>query len=133
MSLTVLETPLTVLETLDSIDEARKELNEWDCGPMTISVAESLADGTMKSINFTDTLGHRKHVPPSDKRSDDNCYWLNPEWKENTKTFRTEVSYPYFVLWHTMPASKSVVVGREELPALFPSASDPGETIRTPT
>ena len=98
MSLTVLETPLTVIETLDSIDEARKEMNEWDCGPMTISVAESLAGGTMKSINFTDTLGHRKKIPKSDKRSNANCCWLHPEWGENTKTFRAEVITPHFVL-----------------------------------
>ena len=65
---------------------------------MPISVAVSLADGTMKSINFTDTLGHRKKVPKSDKCSDANCYWLNPEWRDNTKTFRAEVITPYFVL-----------------------------------
>ena len=83
---------LTVLGILDSIDEARKKLNDWDCGPMTISVAEPLADGTTKSINFTNTLGHRKHIPPSDKRSEDYCYWLNPEWKENIKTFLQKLS-----------------------------------------
>ena len=123
---------LTVLGTLDSLDEARKDLNKWDCGPMPISVAVSLADGTMKSINFTDTLGHRKKIPKSDKRSDANCYWLNPEWRENNKTFRAEVITPYFVLM-AHEAGFKINGGWDGLTSSISSASDPGETICTPT
>ena len=69
----------TVLETLAILAEAKKELQEWDCGRMDISVATSLADDTLVTINLSDTIGHRKKVPKPDKRDDSNCIWLNSE------------------------------------------------------
>ena len=52
---------------------AMKNLDDWECGPMPIDICASLSDAMPKSINFTETIGHRANVPRSRKRDDFNC------------------------------------------------------------
>ena len=86
----------TVADTLVSLDAARTALLSWDCGDMEIEVATSLTDPTPTTINFTSTIGHKKHVPKPEKRTDDTCYWFPPNWRYNTKEFRQKTAIPYF-------------------------------------
>ena len=83
--------------TLDILGETRKELEEWECNRMDILVATSFTDGTLVTINFSDTIGHSKHAPKPEKRDDSNCIWLDPEWRENSDVFRSNTIIPFFV------------------------------------
>ena len=87
----------TVAGTLESISRVCNELDQWDCERMDIAVATSLTNHTPEYINFTETIGHRTCVPRADKRDDNNCYWLNHEWRVNTSGIRANVIIPYFV------------------------------------
>jgi len=60
-------------------------------------VSTSLADGILVTINLSDTIGHGKQVPKSEKRDDSNCFWLDPEWAENTEALRAKEIIPFFV------------------------------------
>ena len=57
----------TVLEALAGLSDARKKLDEWDCGRMDVSEARSFTDGTLVTINITETIGHRTKVPKAEK------------------------------------------------------------------
>ena len=87
----------TVVGTLEILADTRKEMDEWDCGRMDILVATSLSDGTLLTINLSDTICHGKHVPKSEKRDDSNCFWLDPEQAENTEALRAKEIIPSFV------------------------------------
>lgn len=78
--------------------EARKEPDGWDrCGRMEISVATSFTNDAPVTIDFSDTIGHGKGAPRREKRNDGNCYWLRPEWRENSEGFRARVILPFFI------------------------------------
>ena len=87
----------TVSGTLESISRVCNKLNQWDCERMDISVATSLTNHTPEYINFIETIGHRAYVPRADKRDNNNCYWLNHEWRVNISRIRSDVIIPYFV------------------------------------
>ena len=87
----------TVAEVLNDVALRRQELEEWDSGEMIIPVSTSLTDHTLLMINFTDTLGHRKHVPRADKRNDTNCYWLQRDLNDHLEITRVQKIIPLFV------------------------------------
>ena len=64
---------------------------------MAINVCTSLSDDMPKSINFTETLDHRKKAPRSGKRDDLTCFWLKAEWNQNDNSVRQTHIIPYFV------------------------------------
>ena len=70
---------------------------DWTCQEINISVATSLDDDTPRDINLADTLGYRKNVPSSNKRSDRNCYWLLKIFNKNNTTFRQREIHPVIV------------------------------------
>ena len=88
---------VTAAEVLADLAIARKTLNEWECGPITIDVCNSSSNDISKSINFTETIGHQRRVPKTGRRDDDNCYWLNAEWNRNDDDIRQTLIIPYFV------------------------------------
>ena len=102
----------TVVGTLDILANERKKLEEWDCGRMDISVATSLADDTLVTINLSDTIGHEQSTPRQNKRDDSNCIWLDPTWTENSNHFRYETVIPFFV-WAASEAGFRVSGGWE--------------------
>ena len=65
---------------LDDFFNLHTTAKDWTAQSIIISVATSLDDDTPKDINLSDTIGHRKNVPPMSTRSDKNCYnkcyWL---------------------------------------------------------
>ena len=97
--------------TLDILGETRKELEEWECNRMDILVATSFTDGTLVTINFSDTIGHSKHAPKPEKRDDSNCIWLDPEWRENSDVFRSNTIIPFLCRLQARLVSGSVVAG----------------------
>ena len=46
----------------------RKTLDEWECGPITIDVCNSSSNDIAKSINFTETIGHKKRTQVWEER-----------------------------------------------------------------
>ena len=88
---------VTAAGLLADLAVARKTLNEWECGPITIDVCNSSSNDITKSINFTETIGHQRRVPKTGRRDDDNCYWLNAEWNRNDDDIRQTLIIPYFV------------------------------------
>ena len=88
---------VTAAGLLSDLAVARKTLNEWECGPITIDVCNSSSNDITKSINFTETIGYQKYAPRSSWRNDDNCYWLNAEWNRNDNDIRQNTIIPYFV------------------------------------
>mmetsp|Transcript_19502 Transcript_19502/g.46791 ORF Transcript_19502/g.46791 Transcript_19502/m.46791 type:complete len:398 (+) Transcript_19502:270-1463(+) len=54
---------VTAAGLLADLAVARKTLNEWECGPITIDVCNSSSNDISKSINFTETIGHQRRVP----------------------------------------------------------------------
>ena len=88
---------VTAAGVLADLAVARKTLDEWECGPITIGVCNSSSDDISKSINFTETIGHQKRVPKSGRRDNDNCYWLNAEWNRNDDNIRQTLIIPFFV------------------------------------
>ena len=61
-------------------------------------MARSFSDGTLVTINITETIGQRTKVPKAEKRNDDTCFWLDPDWTTNTPELRKSVIIPYFVM-----------------------------------
>ena len=70
---------------------------DWKCQSLIISVATNLDDDTPRDINLADTIGRRKNVPPTGRRSDENCYWLFKTLNENNETFRQKKIHPIIV------------------------------------
>ena len=94
-------------EVLHDMAGRRKELEEWDCSPMEIAVATSLAGSCLSilrtgsafmNINFTDTIGHRRQVPKAGKRDDNNCFWLPREWTDHSENTCATKVIPLFIV-----------------------------------
>ena len=53
----------TATGVLNDLAIAKKNLNEWESSPITIDVCNSSSNDIAKSINFTETIGHKKEYP----------------------------------------------------------------------
>ena len=123
----------TVVGTLEILAKAREELDEWDCGRMYILVATSLTNGTLININLSDSIGHGKKVPKSEKQDSSNCFWLDLEWAENTDALCAKEVIPFFVGLQVRLVSESVADRRTNTMPLHSSASGEGAIINTKT
>ena len=91
--------PVTIMKYIDhlsAISVLSKNLESWESGVISVTVATSLNDDTPMSINLTNTLGYQKNPPSERWRSDRNCYWLPSTFNINTEVFRVEEIYPLF-------------------------------------
>ena len=74
-----------------------KEAETWKSGEINITVAHSLTNDNPTIINLSSTIGHNKHVPNVNQRSNLNCYWFPQSFNKNNEEFRQKEIHPHFV------------------------------------
>jgi len=81
-------------DLLHSVASLHEDSLTWNADNIELTVATSLDDDTVQTINFSSTLGHNtrrsKHLDP------ESVYWLQKSYGKNSPEFRAQTLLPFF-------------------------------------